>query len=337
MSVARPHITWRPRTGVLGYLCIAAATLFWGVSATLGRAVFTGRLRFGGRVVEIIPPLMLAQSRTTFALLVLLPLMLALRGRGKLRMAPRDARDAILLGTLGVAASNFFYYVAIQLTSVATAIILQYLAPAFVLLYMVVRGLQKATVDRVSGVVMAIGGSVLAIGAVGLVRGFPWLSLRAGQLHFNTLGIAAALAAAATFAFYNVFARHLVEGHDHWKVLTWALGGAAVFWLIINPPWKVLAAHYSGTQWAFMAVFSITSILIPFSLYFWGLQFLDATRAIVTSCLEPAFSITIAAIWLGEGVGGVQIAGILLVLAATVVVQRPERRAAPGVLVEPME
>ncbi len=337
MNVASPPPAHKAHAGVWGYLCIAGATLFWGISATLGRAVFTGRLRFGGRVVETIPPLMLAQSRTTFALLVLLPVLLAVRGRGRLRMSPRDARDAIVLGTLGVAGSNFFYYVAIQLTSVATAIILQYLAPAFVLVYMVARGLQRATLDRVGGVVMAVGGSVLAIGVVGWSAAFPWLSLRAGQLRFNALGIAAAIGAAVTFAFYNVFSRHLIERHDRWTVLTWALGGAAVFWLLVNPPWRVVAAHYSGAQWAFMAVFSVVSILIPFSLYFWGLQFLDATRAIVTSCLEPVFSIAIAAIFLGEGVGPVQIAGIALVLAATLVVQRPERTKEVGGVVEPME
>jgi len=41
---------------------------------------------------------------------------------------------------LGVAVSNYFYYVAIQKTNVATAIILQYTAPVWVLLYVVARG-----------------------------------------------------------------------------------------------------------------------------------------------------------------------------------------------------
>jgi len=32
------------RQPVRGYIYIAAATFFWGISATLGRAAFTGRL-----------------------------------------------------------------------------------------------------------------------------------------------------------------------------------------------------------------------------------------------------------------------------------------------------
>jgi drug/metabolite transporter (DMT)-like permease len=74
---------------------------------------------------------------------------------------------------------------------------------------------------------------------------------------------------------------------------------------------------------------------VPYSLYFWGLQFLDPTRAVVTSCLEPVFAIIVAAIALGETVTGIQTAGIVVTLAATVLVQIPEKQG--SVIVEPME
>jgi drug/metabolite transporter (DMT)-like permease len=139
------------------------------------------------------------------------------------------------------------------------------------------------------------------------------------------------------FAFYNVFGRHLVEVHDRWTVQAWALSGAAFGWLFVNPPWRVLAAHYSAAQWEFMAIFSMTSILLPFSLYFAGLHHLDATRAIVTSCLEPVFSIVIAALALGELVGKIQIAGILLVLASTVLVQLETQKGAAAPAFDPVD
>src|ERR1017187_6939908 len=52
---------------IRGYLYIAGGTLFWGISATMGRAAFTGRLLPGGRALGPIDPLILAQSRTTFS------------------------------------------------------------------------------------------------------------------------------------------------------------------------------------------------------------------------------------------------------------------------------
>ena len=322
---------------VIGYLCVAAAALFFGVSANLGRAVFTGRLHLFGSVVPLVPPLMLSQSRTTIAACVLLPMLYFARGRAGLRIRGSEIRVFAILGILGVAACNYFYYLAIQRTSVATAIILQYLAPVFVLLWMLLRKLQPPTFARIAGVLVAVAGSVLAIGVVSHATRFPWLAIIPGQIRFDLIGVVAALIAAVTFAFYNVFGRHLLQSHDRWTVLTWALAGAAVGWLFVNPPWRVIDSHYTGPQWLFMAIFSITSILIPNSLYFAGLHHLDATRAIVTSCLEPVFSILIAALALGESVGRIQMVGILLVLASTVLVQLETQAGSSAPPLESME
>ena len=306
---------------IRGYVFIAAATLCWGVSATLGRAVFTGKL-IEGQGLAPIGPLILAQSRTTISLLVLAPVLLLRRGPASLAMSRADALRALWIGMAGVAGSNFFYYFAIQKTNVATAIILQYIAPVWVLLYMVARGLQRATAQRVVAVLMAVAGSVAVVGA--------------GSLRLDTVGVIAAQLAAVTFAYYNVAIPPLLARHDRWKVLLYVLLGAVLFWLAVNPPWRVAAAHYSAQQWGFLAVFAMTSVLLPFSFYIAGLQYLDATRAIVTSCLEPVFSIVIAALALGELVRPLQVVGIVVVLAATVVVQWPGRRE-PVAVVEPME
>ena len=273
-----------------------------------------------------IDPLILAQSRTSFSFLVLLPVLLWQRGATGLRLPRRDFFHAVLLGTLGVAASNYLYYLAIQKTNVATAIILQYTAPIWVLLYMVSRGLQRPTAQRVSAVALAVAGSALAIGLVG-----------AGGFRADPLGLSAAILAAFSFAFYNLGGHHLLARYDRWKVLVFTLGSAAAFWLIVNPPWKIVAAHYGRAEWLFLLVFALTSVLLPFSLYFAGLQHLDATSAIVASCLEPVFSILIAAIALGEIVRPVQTLGIIIVLAAIVLVQMPDRGGVQEPLVEPME
>ncbi|MFZ0539971.1 MAG: EamA family transporter, partial [Candidatus Sulfotelmatobacter sp.] len=102
---------------------IASAAFLWGVSAALGRAVFTGKLLMGGKVLHPIDPLILSQTRTTFSLLVLLPFLVISQGWQRIKLPARDLAYCTLLGTLGVAVSNYFYYVAIQRTNVATAII----------------------------------------------------------------------------------------------------------------------------------------------------------------------------------------------------------------------
>jgi len=319
-----------------GYIFIAAATFFWGLSAAMGRAVFTGKLLGGTQALRSIDPVILAQSRTTLSFLVLAPILL-LRNRSSLRVRGKYVLQFFLLGILGVAASNFFYFYAIEKTTVALAIVLQYVAPVWVLLYMLARRLQRPTARRVSGVLLAVIGCGLAVGGIAAQRGFPWLAISGPR--YNTLGVIAAEMAAISFAFYNVYGQHLLQLFDRWTVLLYALLGAALFWLVVNPPWKIIAQHYSSGQWLFMAVFAITSMLVPFSLYFTGLQYLDPTRAVVTACLEPVWAILLTAVILGEWVSSLQVVGIVIVLSATVLIQRPEsgRRGEAGIAVEPIE
>jgi drug/metabolite transporter (DMT)-like permease len=320
-----------------GYFFIAAATFLWGVAAALGRAVFTGKLALiGGTAIAAsfrpIDPLILSQTRTTFSLLLLLPLLLVTRGWERVKLPSPDLIQCLVLGLLGVAASNYFYYVAIQKTSVATAIIVQYTAPVWVLFYVVARGQQKLSLQKVAAVAVAITGISLVIGILGTKSAGPALRL-------DSYGFLAALLASFSFAFYNVGGHRILARHDRWRVLIWTLTSASLFWMLVNPPWKIAAAHYPPAEWAFLFIFSMLSVLGPFSLYFLGLQHLEPTRAIIGSCLEPVFSILLAALVVGEVVRPIQGLGIILVLAAIVIVQLPGREGAgqESVVVEPME
>jgi drug/metabolite transporter, DME family len=296
----------------------------------LGRAVFTGKLPLSGEAWHPIDPIILSQSRTSFSLLVLLSILVGRRGWQRIKLPTPDLVQCLVLGMLGVAASNYFYYVAIQKTSVAIAIIVQYMAPVWVLFYVVARGQQKLSLQKVAAVGVAVTGIALTIDIVG--------GKSASALHFNSYGFLAALLASFSFAFYNIGGHRILARYDRWRVLVWTLMAASVFWLLANPPWKVVAAHYAPGQWGFLFVFSMISVLGPFSLYFLGLQHLEPTRAIIASCLEPVFSILLAAAFLAEGLRPIQTLGIVLVLSAIVIVQLPSRGGSEEfVVVEPME
>lgn len=306
----RPH-------AIRGYLSIAAAAFCWGGAASLGRAIFTGRMFAGSPPLG---PVIITQTRISLSFLILTPLVLWLGGRAALKLEKKDALRCFLLGIVGMSAANFFYYVSLAKTTVATAIILFYTAPVWVLLYLLARRRQRATVRRISAVAAAVVGCGLAIGIGGPAR-----------LRLNGLGLAAGLLGAVAFAFYNVYGRDVLTQIERWRVLVWAFFGATLFWMVVNPPWAIAAAHYSGKQWGFMVMFAVISVLLPFSFYFAGLQHLDATRAVVTSCLQPVFAILFAAAFIAESLHWLQVAGIAIVLAASVAIQLPEKSAeAPG-------
>lgn len=308
-----------------GFLYIGTSAMFWGICASLGRAAFTGRLLPGSGIARI-TPLILSQARTGFSFLAVGFGFLGLGLTRKFRIARADFGRVLILGLAGVAASNYFYYLAIQRTNVATAIIVQYTAPVWVLLYMLARGFEKATLSRVISVLLAVSGIALVIGLFGR-----------GKLNLDMIGVLAAIAAAFSFSYYTVAGHSLLARYDRWTVLFYTTFSASLFWIFVNPPNRIIATHYSGMAWLFLFVFAMLSVLIPFSFYFAGLQHLVPTKAIVASCLEPVFTVLIAAAALGETVHPLQALGITMVLAAIVIVQVPASVARLRSPIEPVD
>jgi drug/metabolite transporter, DME family len=290
---------------LLGMSLIASAAFCWGASATVGKIIFNGYFAHA----TPISPLVLSQTRTTFSFLILAPLLL-LTGQGQhFHTDRRSFIAALLVGVLGVAGANFFYYDAIQRTSITLAIVIQYLAPVWVLLYMLARRQQQATLRRISGVLLAVSGIALAIG------------LGSGPLHLNPLGTATAFLAGISFALYNIGGSVLSNRMSSATLLLYAMLGSAIFWAVVHPLWTLARTPYSRGEWIFLVAFAVGSMLIPYLLYFTGLRYLDATSAIVTSCLEPVFAILLATTFVHETIRPLQALGIVMVLAATILIQ----------------
>jgi drug/metabolite transporter, DME family len=289
-----------------GYFFIATATFCWGAAATAGKALFSGRI-FAGRAP--VSPLVLSQARTSFAVMVLAAFLLLRYGPRFFRITRRDLALCALTGTLGLAGSNYFYYLAIEKATVAIAITLQYTAPVWVLIAMVTRGREQFTLRRVSAVLLAMAGTALVI------------DVFHSGLDLKAIGVLGGLIASFSFAFYNIAAQELVGRNHQFKVMFYALLAAATLWLVLNPPGRLIAQHFSGAQWSFLFLFACLSTLLPYFFYFTGLKYLDPTRAIIASCLEPVFAILFALLFVGESLRLLQVAGIAAVLAATVMVQ----------------
>ncbi len=289
---------------------MGTATFCWGAAAVVGKAIFNGSL-FAGHA--LISPVVLTQARTTFTVLVFGPILLLRFGRRIFSITRRDLILCALVGTLGVACSNFFYYYAVQKSTVSLAITIQYTAPLWVLIYMVARGREEATVQRTAATLVAMIGTALAIGV-----------FQTG-VKFSLIAVSSALLASFGYAFYNVAAQGLVTRNHQFTVMFYLLLASAVLWTVVDPPWKLMAQNFSGRQWGFLFVFACLSMVLPYMLYLSGLKYLDPTRAVITSCLEPVFAIVFAVLFVGETLRAFQIAGIVAVLVATVMVQLKRR------------
>ena len=133
----------------------------------LGRSSCVGEEDIQWRLFSgyaLISPIVLTQARASFTVLVFGPFLLLRFGRSIFKINRQDLALCALVGTLGVACSNYFYYLAVQKSTVSLAITVQYTAPIWVLMYMVGRGREPATFQKGAAALVAMIGTALAIG-----------------------------------------------------------------------------------------------------------------------------------------------------------------------------
>ena len=283
-----------------GYAMVVTAAVCWGVMATVAKLLFRDRG---------VDPLILVVVRAYLATLTLF-LVLGLLCPARLRIGRRDVWSAVVVGVVGLAMNNFFYFQALHLTSVATALLLQYQAPILVALYAVL--VQR---ERLRGrIFLAMALALLGCGLV--VRAYDLALLRP-----NLLGVLAGLGGACGFAFYILASRSALRTLNAWTLLTYAYFSAALTWTVVVPPWQLLSFGFDWGIWgAFLAVATIGTV-VPFGLFISGLKFLPPTQASIVSMLEPVVAAVVAYFLLGETLIPLQILGGALVLAGVVMVQ----------------
>ncbi|MCX6138599.1 MAG: EamA family transporter [Ignavibacteriales bacterium] len=277
-----------------GYLLIAAAAVCWGGVATVVKHLLNVHF----------DPLVIVQTRVTISCLLLLVYFLVKDPR-QLVPAWRDIPLILLVGICGIAGSNYFYYFAIQESTVATAILIQYCAPILVALYATIVQRHRMSVFMAAAIVLAMSGIFLAVGGY-----------NSGIMHATPKAMLYAFIAAIAYSVFNIAGKPLIKKYSVWRTLFLTLLAASLFWGILYPPQHLIAAHYSAAEWGAFAFVSLVSILIPFGCYFAGLHYIHPTQAIVTSTLEPIVAIVSEFLFLGSSMTLVQSAGAALVLGA---------------------
>jgi DME family drug/metabolite transporter len=287
------------RTEWLGYVQVMLAATLWGAAGTLAKYVM-------GQAVS---PMTLAEVRVTIAAGILL-LVLLFKDRSLLRLKRQNVPYMIVLGIAGFAGVNYTYYYAISKTNVATAVLLQYTAPAFIMLFAVLFQGEPFVSGRLLALCLAFAGCFLMVGGYDLT-----------MFETTKAGVVAALLSAGLFAFYSLYAEYGLKSYPVWTMLFYGFATAALFWWCLQPPWKIVGAHYPLRTWLFFISLGVFSTLAPFGLYFKGIRRIRATRASITGMLEPVVAGVGAYLFLDETMFPLQLVGAVLVFGGIFLLQ----------------
>jgi drug/metabolite transporter (DMT)-like permease len=283
----------RPSSQWVGYLLVAAAATSWGSQGVVAKLLLASGL----------PPAGLVSARTAVAALVV-ALALAVVRPGLLRIRGPDFWRLALLGVVGMALSQYSYYVALSRIPVATALLVTFTAPLLVLAAGVVLHGEPVGLRDVAAAAATLAGAAL------VVRAYEPALLR-----IDAVGLAASGFCAVAFAFYSLWARRMARRLSPWTLLAYSLATATAFWVLLAPPWRVLLAPHPPAVWAGFTVVVTFGTLVPFALYLAGLARIQAAHASITSCLEPVVAAIVAFFALGEALEAPQLIGGALILA----------------------
>jgi drug/metabolite transporter (DMT)-like permease len=285
-----------------GYLLVAFAALCWATGGLTAKWLF--------RDVAV-DPAQLSGARALLATLVLGGY-LVVRRRDALRVRARELPFLAAFGVFGLALVHFTYFKTISLTSVATAILLEYLAPVLILVFSVAFLGERLNWALPAAVGMSVLGCAMMVGAIGGVG-----------LVVSPAGIGWGLASAVFFAGYTVMGKYASTRFSQWTLLLYGLAAASLFWFAILGPAEVLGVLADPKRFAAVMLIAVIGTVAPFAAYLTALRYIDATKASITATLEPAIAGVAAFVLLGEKLSLWQSLGGAMVLGAILVVQAP--------------
>jgi drug/metabolite transporter (DMT)-like permease len=268
------------------------AALFWGVSGAVAADAFAA-----------VTPAQVAEVRAFVTALFFIPFALY---RGVL--SPRGGLLWFAIFGANLAIVNVTFYWAIDRLGVGPGATIQFLAPIFVLLWMVVA--QRRHVS-----------SVVWLAAAAAVTGVFFIT-EAWQLEGGDwIGVAWGLTSAVAFAAYLVLGEHLGRTYPSMTIVTWGFIVASIIWLVAQPLWK-FPTDLSPVVWAELVWVGIMGTALPFLFEVSALRRASSGIVGVIATTEPVFAATVAWVWLGQYLSPIQIFGGAMVLGAAASIQR---------------
>jgi drug/metabolite transporter (DMT)-like permease len=284
-----------------GYLFVLLAGSLW---ATLG-------LFFRYLDQTRISPEVFALCRSASSAIFLFCFLL-LQPSGLKRIARRDIIYFLFFGVC-IAAFFIIYIRAIQVGSVALAVILLYTCPIWVTIFARIRWGEVLYPEKMIALFLSIGGCALVASASSDLQG-GFLAM--------LLGLGSGLA----YAFYSLLSNEgMKRGYPATTMMCYALFLGSIFLLPFQNIEGWVGLWNAKGIWPLLGGMAIVSMLAPL-FYAVGQKRIGASKASIAATIEPVIASALAWLLLGETLKSIQLVGGILVLAAVVVLARTERK-----------
>jgi drug/metabolite transporter, DME family len=295
---------------LLGALAVAGAASIWGTLGLFAKILYAQGVSFEALVAV----------RASVGWLAVLLFLLVGRGARSLRVARRDLALLLPLGLVGVGVFYLLYFYTVRESTVGTAAILLYSAPAFVVVLARIFLRERLNAAKVSGLFLTAGGIFLVAGAYD-----------PANLEVSPAVLLTGLLSGLTYGLYAVLGRPLAGRLSPAVILSYALAFGSALLVIAAIPTLETLAGLPAISYALLLMLAVVHTALGFALYTFGIRHLGAGRAAIVATIEPVVAGALGVALLGEDPTALKVLGGLLVLTGAVLAQlTPRKRALRG-------
>ena len=238
-------------------------------------------------------------------------ILLLIKNPSELKVRPRDIWCFIGTGLLSLLFFTFCYFNAINMMSLSAAAILLYIAPAVVTVLSAVLFREKITSVKIAAVVLSFAGCALVSGVI-------------GGMTITFKGLLFGIGSGVGYALYTIFSRFALErgyGSNTINFYSCLLASAGAF-VIWHPAREVGLMFSSAPAFMWCVLAGVVTCFIPYLLYTYGLTGLENGKASVLASIEPVVASLVGVFCYHEVMSPWSAAGVILVLAAVVLLNR---------------
>jgi drug/metabolite transporter (DMT)-like permease len=231
-----------------------------------------------------------------------------------------DFARLALYSLLGVVANQLLYVQGLSYTTAINANILITTVPVFTFGVALALGREKASSAKVTGLLLAMAGALLLVGAGGLDVGAR-----------HKLGNVMILLNALSYAIYLVISKDLLRRYPALTVITWVFAFGAAGVLPFGLP--ALAGADLGAVRPVTWLVVLYIVLVPttavYWLSLWALHRTDSSLVAIYVYVQPVVTALVAPAVLGERLGVSAVLGGAMIFAGIALVTLSRRRRLP--------
>lgn len=219
----------------------------------------------------------------------------------------KDLIQMIIFSLLGMFGVQYTFFVAIDEGNAATATLLQYLGPAFIVLYVAYRLKRFPIMSEWLALSLAMAGTFLLV-TNGSLSG----------LHISIPALVWGILSAITAAFYTIYPQQLIQKWGSILTVGWGMLIAGICMTPFQQPWNLGDQQFNWMSIIFLLFVILFGTLCSFVLYLDSLRYLSPTHTGLLGMAEPFCSVIAAVIWLDHRMGWFEYMGAACIIGTVV-------------------